>query len=348
MCPFEECTTIASTMRWLVWKERELGHSITHVERIREYRLQDGTLVDGYYELVENGITHYHVLQFHGCFWHGCPSCFKINHNRELAVNNERGDTIDLRYERTIATTYCLRRRRYTVIEKWECAFDREMMENRKMREFLQNHPMIEIESLNPHDVFYGGRMGNIVTRYEITGTEKIRYVDVCSLYPYVLKTEVSPIGHPTVTVCYDPNTQQGGLFTEYINTFLKLKQEASEWPSKCEDDVSKEQYLRDYEKTKGVVLDKQNIAKNPDLRSVAKLCLNSFWEKFGQQSNLPNTKIVKTQQRLASLLTSPQHEIIEILPVNDEVMYVSWRLREELDVPSPLTNVVIAAYTTA
>ena len=59
-------------------------------------------------------------------------------------------------------------------------------------------------------------------------------------------------------------------------------------------DDESKEQYLREYEKTEGIVLDKNNIARNPGLRSVAKLCLNSFWGKFGQRTNLPNTKIVK------------------------------------------------------
>ena len=61
-----------------------------------------------------------------------------------------------------------------------------------------------------------------------------------------------------------------------------------------------------------------------------------------------PNTEIVRTQQHLLSLLTSTRHEITEILPVNDEMMYVSWRLREEAIVPSPLTSVAIAAYTTA
>ena len=30
----------------------------------------------------------------------------------------------------------------------------------------------------------------------------------------------------------YDPTTVQGGLFVEYINTFLKLKAEASGYPS--------------------------------------------------------------------------------------------------------------------
>lgn len=47
------------------------------------------------------------------------------------------------------------------------------------------------------------------------------------------------------------------------------------------------------------------------------------------------------------TLLTSPEHEISDILPINDEVIYVSWRMRQEAVVPSPITN-VIAAYTTA
>lgn len=159
--------------------------------------------------------------------------------------------------------------------------------------------------------------------------------------------TEVSEIWQYSVTH-YDATTRQGGLFTGYINTFLQLKQEATGWPSECVDDEAKDRYLREYEETEGVVLEKHNIAQNPGLRSVAKLCLNSFWEKFGQRTNLPNTEIVNTQQRLVSLLTNPQYEISDILPVNDEVIYVSSRLREEAVVPSPLTNVIIAAYTTA
>jgi len=38
------------------------------------------------------------------------------------------------------------------------------------------------------------------------------------------------------------------------INSFLKLKQEASGWPSECQDDESKERYLREYEETEGIV----------------------------------------------------------------------------------------------
>jgi len=325
------------------------------------------------------------------------------------------------------------------------------MIENPEMRDFVENHPIINIAPLDPRDAFFGGRTENIITRYEITGTEKIRYVDVCSLYPYVLKTGAFPIGHPDIYIgqecteligvapnynfstveglvrcrvlpprdlfhpvlpyrvrgkllfalcrsccetfsqaacthddpadrefegtwisCelrkaiekgylvtnvseiwhykvarYDPGTRQGGLFAEYINTFLQLKQEASGWPSECEnDDDAKERYLREYEETEGIVLDRNNINRNSGLRSVAKLCLNSFWGKFGQRTNLPKTEIVKSYQHLSTLLTSPEHEITDILPVNDDVIYVSWR--EEAVTSSPLTNVVIAAYTTA
>ena len=47
------------------------------------------------------------------------------------------------------------------------------------MRTFLESHPILINPPLDPRVVFFGGRTENIVTRYEITGTEKIRYVDV-------------------------------------------------------------------------------------------------------------------------------------------------------------------------
>ena len=82
------------------------------------------------------------------------------------------------------------------------------------------------------------------------------------------------------------------------------------------------------------VVPDKNNT-RNPGLRSV---CLNSFWDKFGQRTNLPNTEIVKKYERLATLLTNSEHEITNILLVNDKIIYVSWRLREEMAASSPQT----------
>ena len=66
-------------------------------------------------------------------------------------------------------------------------------------------------------------------------------------------------------------------LFTGYIDTFLKIKQEASGWPSWCETEAQKQQYITEYEQKEGIKLEYGNIKKNPGLRSLAKLMLNSF-----------------------------------------------------------------------
>jgi len=81
----------------------------------------------------------------------------------------DHNNTIDARYERTLASTYHFRKRGY-VIEKWECDFNRKMCENPEMSDFLKNHTLIKSDPLDPRDVFFGSRIGNIATRYEITG----------------------------------------------------------------------------------------------------------------------------------------------------------------------------------
>ena len=41
----------------------------------------------------------------------------------------------------------------------------------------------------------------------------------------------------------YDPETRRGCVFTEYVNTFLKLKQEASGWPEWCQSKEDRQKY---------------------------------------------------------------------------------------------------------
>ncbi|KAJ8666730.1 hypothetical protein QAD02_008392 [Eretmocerus hayati] len=139
-----------------------------------------------------------------------------------------------------------------------------------------------------------------------------------------------------------------GGLFTEYVNSFLKIKQEASGWPDNCTGEEAKLKYLRDYERPEGIKLDREKIELNPGLRAVAKLCLISHWGKFRQRNNLALTSVVRSRDDLLKIITDPEKEVFALLPVSDEVLYVNWRYRVE-DVPSACnTNVVIAAYTTA
>ncbi|XP_025160323.1 uncharacterized protein LOC112589827 [Harpegnathos saltator] len=345
VCPFEECTTIASTcmkvFRKNFLREKEIG-----IIPLGEYR---------------------------------------VNRDSLLSTTVKR-NMIDLQYECTRVTTSRLQKLGHIIMEKWECVFDRELQDNQPMRDFLANNSMLETELLDPREAFFGDCTGNIVTRYDVTGTEKIRYVDVWSLYPFVLKTGSFPLGHPDMYVgeecsaligiapgfdfsrveevvrckvlaprdffypifpfrvrrkllfalcrscnetfsqfpcthdtpanrefegtwvsCelrkaiekgyivrsvseiwkykisqYGPSTRLEVCSQDISTAFCNLSR--SGWPTECTgDEKAKERYLQEYEKTEDIVFDRNNIAINSGLRSVAKLYLNSFWSKFGQ-----------------------------------------------------------------
>ena len=58
------------------------------------------------------------------------------------------------------------------------------------------------------------------------------------------------------------------------MKMFLKIKQQASGWPS----DIGRDQYIHDAFENEGINLNPDDIEVKPALRSLAKRCLN-----FGQ-----------------------------------------------------------------
>ncbi|XP_046399322.1 uncharacterized protein LOC124165837 [Ischnura elegans] len=146
----------------------------------------------------------------------------------------------------------------------------------------------------------------------------------------------------------YDPVKKDGGLFTEYINCFLKMKQEASGWPSWCDTEEKKTQYLKTFKEKENIELNRENVKENTGMRSLAKLMLNSFWGKFGQRENLPQCSVMKSGDELYKLLTSPSIEVSYILPVSEDTIYVNWTEHEDALTPKDARSVVVACYTTA
>ena len=66
-------------------------------------------------------------------------------------------------------------------------------------------------------------------------------------------------------------------LLSEYVNCFLRLKQESSrftDWVKTPEDQV---RYINEYYRHEGILLHTDKIAKNPGLHAFTKLCLNSL-----------------------------------------------------------------------
>jgi len=91
----------------------------------------------------------------------------------------------------------------------------------------------------------------------------------------------------------YDPQTGEGGLFADYIDTFLKLKAEASGCPSWVRTEDDEVRYIDQFYQDQGIRLDRDSILYNAAKRGLAKLCLNSMWGKLTERSNRTQTNLI-------------------------------------------------------
>ena len=159
---------------------------------------------------------------------------------------------------------------------------------------------------------------------------------------------QIHEVLHWKESEMYNPVTKQGGLFPQYINTFLKLKQESSGYPQNVKSEEEKQAYIDQYLDHKGILLDKECIDKNPGLRSLSKLALNSFYGKFGQRTNMKKTLFVKDIKQLMQVLTDPGKLLMDFHIMNDDVIQVEYKNTEDFECQSFNTNVTIAAFCTS
>ena len=220
---------------------------------------------------------------------------------------------------------------------------------------------------LEPRHAFFGGRTGAVAFHAVAGENEEIRYVDVASVYPWVNKNCLCPIGHPHLitepvdqsihsffgialvdilppaglfhrvlplaqwpkthhfsppqlrpggadrekvarthychpshadrmlrgTWCtlelvkaveksytivkihevwhFPPEQRRTGLFADYLNTWLKVKQESSGWPSWSKSVDQKREYILRYQEREGIRLD------------IASICQKSHTQGHGQ-----------------------------------------------------------------
>lgn len=153
---------------------------------------------------------------------------------------------------------------------------------------------------------------------------------------------------YETVKYDSDPNNKCDGLFGTYIDFFLKMKTEASGFPAWCRDDTDKDSYIEQYETKEGIKLEKQNIAKNPGFRSLAKLMLNSLWGKLGQRSDRSKKIIVSDRDMFLRYVTDSSLEVESMFELRDDTVLLSYKIKHEAQQPSANVNVALAAYTTA
>lgn len=140
-----------------------------------------GYKVDGYCDKTNT------IYQFHGCFWHGCPKCYDPDF-----INNKNKKTMRDLYKNTQKISAKLIKD-HKLSELWECDFTKSF-EIKKYKKIWKREVVMP---LNPRDAFYGGRTNATKLLYTCRKSNKIRYIDVCSLYPTVQFYDYYPVGHP-------------------------------------------------------------------------------------------------------------------------------------------------------
>ena len=78
--------------------------------------------------------------------------------------------------------------------------------------------------------------------------------------------------------------------------------------------------------------LDKSEIVKNPGLRSLSKLSLNSFYGKFGQRTNMKKTKFVDNVAELYNIFTDPSKIVRDFHIMNEDIMEIEFQHVEDFE----------------
>ena len=173
------------SIMWLNYMSKTKNLAIQHALNGGEKKLTiDGKTykVDGFCDKTNT------VYEFYGCFWHGCPNCYKpniVNSKNQMEMGTLNAQAIEKREN--------IKSAGYNHIETYEC----QLTKNKDFQNFAKYFEQEVVEPLNRRDSFYGGRTNATKLLYNFKENECGRYVDFCSLYPTVQYYKKYPICHP-------------------------------------------------------------------------------------------------------------------------------------------------------
>ncbi|KAK3917644.1 Translation initiation factor IF-2 [Frankliniella fusca] len=162
-------------LKWLNYESHKLNTVIKTIYTDREVSIM-GRRVDGYVEIPKrDGTVEKRIYQFHGDYWQQCPLHFP-----------PASGCGENRLEQTKRITVILREAGYKVIEKWECQFKADLMNDPDTKAYFSAHPTTRVPPLNLRDSLAGGRTSALrwYHKADIEMGEKIKMVDVVCEYP--------------------------------------------------------------------------------------------------------------------------------------------------------------------
>ncbi len=137
-------------------------------------------------------------------------------------------------------------------------------------------------------------------------------------------------------------------LFSEYINLWLRFKQQSDGWPDWVKSEEDKKSYIENFLKNEGVSMTMGEIEKNPALRFIAKLFLNTLWGKLAQRPNLPQTKVCSEYKDYWEVATDAEKLVTGELMINEDCLLVTWEYKEEEKARQGNTSLAIASFVTS
>ena len=129
--------------QWLYYQEQQIPKQGATVDRIQHLRnggeqsvrtAVTSYFVDGYDALTST------VYEFHWCLYHGWPTCYPM---RDIKHHATPDRTIEELYQATLNKCTALLRTDYTVIEMWECQWDRLVENEPAVSHFLLSFDLV-------------------------------------------------------------------------------------------------------------------------------------------------------------------------------------------------------------
>jgi hypothetical protein len=145
----------------------------------------------------------------------------------------------------------------------------------------------------------------------------------------------------------YDKSTKTGGLFTDYVNKFLKMKTEATGFPDRLKTIIEKQKFINDYYDNEGILLDLNNMIPNPGMKAISKLFLNSLWGRFGLNSNKTQHKLINDVSQLYELFLNDEYVVHDVNFLNENICQAFYSKSDDMHEGTNDTNVIIASFVT-
>ena len=106
--------------------------------------------------------------------------------------------------------------------------------------------------------------------------------------------------------------------------------------------------YIDEYYRHEGILLRGDKIVKNPGLRAFAKLCLSSFWGRFAMRTDRVMTEFITDPLQFYKIINGADTEMHDLCLLNDELVEVVFKRKQEYAEESKATNLFVGIFTTA